>query len=121
MTRCAPVTAADKVIRNSRNTVTCVHAAAQDVVQRVGSKGPLGDFARALCARLSPQLISSQHVEELLTIAADEALPDEAFLQAVLIMLTDAAAAAPGLYAGRSSQVCRVLCALMSGLQFKCV
>ena len=80
---------------------------AQDVVQRIGSKGPLADFARGLCARLSPQLLSAQHLGELLRMAkgndaaagGSDAL-DPAFLAGVLLLLADSSAAAPSLFAG---------------------
>ena len=81
--------------------------APQDVVQRIGSKGPLADFARALCARLSPQLIAAPHVAELLRMAGgkgDDAL-DEAFLAGVLALLVDIADAAPTLFQGAVPQV----------------
>ena len=85
---------------------------AQDVVQRVGSKGALADFARGLCARLSPQLLSAQHIGELLRMAkggdaagkGSDAL-DPAFQAGVLLLLADAAAAAPSLFAGLVPQV----------------
>lgn len=47
----------------------------QDIVQRVGSKGPMGEFARALCAQLTPQLITVQHLAELLKLAQEEDNP----------------------------------------------
>ena len=82
----------------------CLHLP-QDVVQRVGSRGPQGDFARALCARILPQLISTQHVEELLKLACEEALMDDNFVGSALELLVDAAAAAPSLFAGPALQV----------------
>ena len=77
----------------------------QDVVQRVGSRGPQGEFARALCARLLPQLISTQHVEELLKLACEEAPLEENLLGSALELLVDAAAASPALFAGPTPQV----------------
>jgi hypothetical protein len=79
----------------------------QDVVQRIGSKGPLADFARALCARLSPQLIAAPHVAELLRMAAGkgDGAADEALLAGVLALLVDIADAAPTLFQGAVPQV----------------
>ena len=80
----------------------------QDVVQRVGSKGPMGEFARALCAQLTPQLIAVQHLTELLKVAKEEEdPPDEAFLDAVLRLLADSALAAPRMTASLEPQVPR--------------
>ncbi len=98
----------------------CLHLP-QDVVQRVGSRGPQGDFAKALCARLVPQLISTQHVEELLKLASEEAPLDDAYLGSTLELLVDAAEASPSLFAGPVPQVicllylCQAL-AVYSGL-----
>lgn len=79
----------------------------QDVVQRVGSKGPLAEFARGLCARLAPQLLSAQHVAELLRAAgaqAEEPL-DEPFLAGMLKLLVDTSVAAPALFTNLSGKV----------------
>lgn len=76
-------------------------------MQRIGSKGPLADFARALCARLSPQLIAAPHVAELLRMAAgkgDDALA-EGLQAGVLALLVDIADAAPTLFQGLVPQV----------------
>ena len=78
----------------------------QDIVQRVGSKGPMGEFARALCAQLTPQLITVQHLAELLKLAQEEDNPpDEVFLDAVLRLLADTALAGPRMLASLEPQV----------------
>lgn len=75
-------------------------------MQRVGSKGPMGDFARGLCAQLTPQLITVQHLLELLKLAQEEEEPpDEAFLDAILRLLADTALAAPHMVASLEPQV----------------
>ena len=75
-------------------------------MQRVGSKGPMGDFARALCAQLAPQLITAQHLAELLKmVMREDEPPDEAFLDAVLRLLADSALAAPRMTASLEPQV----------------
>lgn len=92
----------------------------QDIVQRVGSEGPMGDFARALCAHLSPQLITVQHLAALLGVVqqseeGDEGEggpPDEAFLGAALRLLADSALSAPRMIASLEPQV------LMQALAF---
>ncbi len=71
-------------------------AVLQDVVQRIGSKGAMGDFAKALCAHLTPQLLTAQHLEQLLRIVQlEDAVPEEEFLKAALRLLADSAQAAP--------------------------
>ena len=78
----------------------------QEIVQRVGSKGPMGDFARALCAHLTPQLITVQHLAELLKLAQKEGgAQDEEYLDAVLCLLADSALAAPRMIASLEPQV----------------
>lgn len=84
----------------------CLHLA-QDVVQRVGSRGALGDFARAVCARLAPQLMSMQHVEELLKLAQKEAPLGGIYLGSALELLVDVAANSPSLFAELAPQVRR--------------
>lgn len=86
----------------------CLHLA-QDVVQRVGSRGALGDFARAVCARLAPQLMSTQHVEELLKLAQQEAPLGGICLGSALELLVDVAANSPSLFAELAPQVRRTL------------
>lgn len=104
--------AAKRGCRCTCSLTASLHACAQDVVQRVGSKGPLADFARGLCARLSPQLLCAQHVAELLRMATGAGAAatgngalDPAFLAGVLLLLADAAGAAPSLFAGFAPQV----------------
>lgn len=75
-------------------------------MQRVGSKGAMGEFAKALCAHLTPQLITVRHLAELLKLAqAEESPPDEAFLEATLRLLADSALAAPRIIASLEPQV----------------
>ena len=80
-------------------------AVLQDVVQRIGSKGAMGDFAKALCAHLTPQLLTAQHLEQLLRIVQlEDAVPEEEFLKAALRLLADSAQAAPRMFAGLEPQ-----------------
>ena len=66
----------------------------------------MGDFARALCAQLTPQLLTVQHLAELLKLAQEEeGPPDEAFLDAILRLLADTALAAPRMLASPELQV----------------
>ena len=66
----------------------------------------MGDFVRALCAQLTPQLITVQHLAELLKLAQEEdGPPDEAFLDAILRLLADSALAAPRMVASLEPQV----------------
>ena len=76
-------------------------------MQRVGSKGPLAEFARGLCSRLAPQLISAQHVAELLQAAGaqSEKPLDEPFLAGMLKLLVDTSVAAPALFTGLFAKV----------------
>jgi hypothetical protein len=48
-------------------------AAAKDVMGRVGAKGPAADVARALTARLAPNLISPEILCGALQLATDSA------------------------------------------------
>lgn len=71
----------------------------------MGSRGLLAGFVKTFCERLSPRLVSPQHVHELLGIAGGNTLQDDAFLSAVLALLCDVAAAAPSLFSGAATQV----------------
>ncbi|BDA45205.1 Sister chromatid cohesion protein PDS5 homolog A [Coccomyxa sp. Obi] len=81
----------------------------KDIVQRIGSRGAPGDFARAVCARLSPQLMSTQHVEELLKLAQEEAPLGGIYLGSALELLVDVAANSPSLFAELAPQVLAML------------
>ena len=74
-------------------------------MQRIGSKGAMGDFAKALCAHLTPQLLTAQHLEQLLRIVQlEDAVPEEECLKAALRLLADSAQAAPRMFAGLEPQ-----------------
>ena len=65
----------------------------------------MGDFAKALCAHLTPQLLTAQHLEQLLRIVQlEDAVPEEEFLKAALRLLADSAQAAPRMFAGLEPQ-----------------
>lgn len=65
----------------------------------------MGDFAKALCAHLAPQLLTAQHLEQLLrTVQLEEAVPEEEFLKAALRLLADSAQAVPRMFAGLEPQ-----------------
>ena len=65
----------------------------------------MGDFAKALCAHLTPQLLTAQHLEQLLRIVQlEDAVPEEEFLKAGLRLLADSAQAAPRMFAGLEPQ-----------------
>ncbi|DBA74057.1 TPA: hypothetical protein ACH3X1_010871 [Trebouxia sp. C0004] len=84
---------------------------AKDTVQRIGSKGFAGEFARCVCARLSPNLIAPEHLRGLLEVAAEEAgdREDNTYLTAVLDLLVGCAASAPALFADLGYQVAGLL------------
>ena len=89
-------------------------------MQRIGSKGPMGDFAKALCAHLTPQLLTTQHLEQLLRVVQlEDAVPEEEFLKAALRLLADSAQAAPRMFAGLEPQVWMLL-HLTSSLLLEC-
>lgn len=98
----------------------------QDVVQRVGSRGPLGDFAKALCARLAPQLIPVQLIEELLNMAQHDDATDYPLSSSILELLVDSAKASPSLFAGVMPKVCSVVtcntiaCTMVASILYIC-
>ncbi|KAA6416440.1 MAG: hypothetical protein FRX49_13587 [Trebouxia sp. A1-2] len=84
---------------------------AKDTVQRIGSKGFVGEFAKCLCARLSPNLFAPEHMQGLLEVAAEEAgdKEDSTYLTAVLDLLVGCAASAAALFADLGHQVAELL------------
>jgi hypothetical protein len=90
---------------------------AKDVVQRIGTRGFVGDVARGLCLRLSPQIISSAHLSALLEVAVGEAdYEDGAYLSGVLDLLVDTSKISPSLFSHLGAKVgpCRFLSVTVS-------
>ena len=79
-------------------------AQAHLLLQRLGTKGALGDFARSLCTLLAPSLVAPSHVVGLTRIARSQ---DEAAAAAAQDLLLLLAPAAPGLVAASADQVGR--------------
>lgn len=80
----------------------------KDTVQRIGSKGATGDFAKSLFTRLTPSLVSGQVVDELLGMAlraADDPHNKGREQAALRAFLADTAKVAPSLFAGCIQQV----------------
>ena len=74
--------------------------------QRVGARNAVSEFARSLCALLSPTLLSAAHVAALIQLAGELASDgDSDFRSAVLQLLISATQAAPSLFTSLSRQV----------------
>ncbi|KAK9811630.1 hypothetical protein WJX72_007291 [[Myrmecia] bisecta] len=85
---------------------------AKDFVQRVGSRGVVGDTARGLAARLTPVLLSPEQLEVLCEQAVEGAGGEDAKVAgAMLLLLTNAAAAAPQLFASSVEEVLSLVAA----------
>ena len=76
-------------------------------VQRIGSRGATADFARSLCALLSPTLLPAATVSSLLELVPDLMQEDgnADFRTATLQLLVATAEAAPSLYGRQGPQV----------------
>ena len=71
-------------------------------MQRLGSKGVLGDFARSLCNLLAPNLVAPMHVVGLMRLARSQ---EEAAAPVAQDLLLQLAPADPGLVAASADQV----------------
>ena len=78
-----------------------LHVTSSACMQRLGSKGVLGDFARSLCNLLAPNLVAPVHVVGLMKLAGSQEEAAAPVAQDLLLLL---APADPGLAAASADQ-----------------